>query len=76
MLCGSDGDKPYIITQLQTGDIYATFYLRRDLSVLIQNVSLETQHQMYYQQCGTPHHFSHVVRKSLNSAFLKQTDRS
>jgi hypothetical protein len=71
MWCGVSGDKmidPYIFLQRLTGDIYARF-LQDELSTLLENVPLQTQRQMYYQQGRALPHFSQVVRQYLNYKF-------
>ena len=72
--CGVTSDQiigPYIFPQHLTGDIY-TNLLQHELPALLENVSLQTPQQMYYQHDGAPPHFSQVVRQYLNHKFPNQ----
>jgi hypothetical protein len=54
MWCGVIGDQligPYIFLKRLTGDIYPNF-LQAELPALLENVSLQTRRQMYYQHDG------------------------
>ena len=72
--CGVIGDQLtglYIFLQCLTGDIYANF-LQDELPALLENVSLQTRQQMYYQHDGAPPHFIQVIRQYLNHKFPNQ----
>jgi len=69
--CGVISDQligPYIFLQRLTGDIYAN-YFQDELPALLENVSLQTRRQMYYQHDGVPPHFGQVVRQYPNNKF-------
>ena len=54
MWCGVIGDQligPYIFLKRLTGDIYPNV-LQAELPALLENVSLQTRRQMYYQHDG------------------------
>jgi len=70
MWCGVIGDQIiglYIFLQLLTDNIYTNF-LQDELTILSENVPLQTR-QMYYQHDAAMTHFILVVRQYLNHKF-------
>jgi hypothetical protein len=59
---------PLVFNENLNGERYLVF-LRQELPVLLENVSLETRMNMWYQHDGCPAHFSRIVRDYLNQQF-------
>jgi hypothetical protein len=75
--CDVIGDQligPYIFPQRLTGDIYANV-LQDELPAstlslrVLENVPLQTRHQICYQHDGVPPRFSQVISQYLNLKF-------
>ena len=69
--CGILGNKiigPYFFEQALTGNIFLNF-LRNQLPVLLEDISLQTRRNMFFQLDGCPAHFSVNVQQHLNAVY-------
>lgn len=69
--CGIIGDQligPYFIDGNLNGEKYRNF-LENQLPILLEDLSLEVRHNMWFQHDGCPAHYAVIAREVLNREF-------